>query len=60
MGTVGFSAVQVLLSFDDTPYVMGQLVVQIHFQFTSDVGSVVGEAISRATLEAFGKNWDKF
>lgn len=32
----------------------------IHFQFSSDVGSVVGDAIGRATLAAFDKNWDKF
>ncbi|KAH7072663.1 phosphatidic acid phosphatase type 2/haloperoxidase [Paraphoma chrysanthemicola] len=32
----------------------------IHFQFASDVGSVVGDAVGRATLEAFDKNWDKF
>jgi hypothetical protein len=32
----------------------------IHFQFSSDVGSVVGDAIGRATLAAFDTTWDKF
>ncbi|KAH8726227.1 phosphatidic acid phosphatase type 2/haloperoxidase [Phaeosphaeriaceae sp. PMI808] len=32
----------------------------IHFQFASDVGSVVGDAVGRATLEAFESKWDRF
>ncbi|KAF2031715.1 hypothetical protein EK21DRAFT_99455 [Setomelanomma holmii] len=32
----------------------------IHFQFSSDVDSIVADPVGRATLEAFDKNWDKF
>lgn len=32
----------------------------IHFQFDSDVGSEIGDAIGKATLEAFEEHWDEF
>ncbi|KAL6706875.1 hypothetical protein ACN47E_005018 [Coniothyrium glycines] len=32
----------------------------VHFQFSSDIGSKVGDAVGLATLQAFDKNWDKF
>jgi hypothetical protein len=32
----------------------------IHFQFSSDVGALVGDAVGRATLEAFERGWEEF
>jgi hypothetical protein len=32
----------------------------IHFQFSSDVGAEVGDAVGRATLEAFEEGWAEF
>ena len=34
--------------------------LQIHFQFASDAGSEVGDAVGQATLDAFDANWDNF
>lgn len=33
---------------------------QIHFQYSSDAGSKVGDAVGKATVAAFDKSWDKF
>lgn len=32
----------------------------IHFQFSCDVGSEIGDAVGRATMEAFDEHWDEF
>jgi hypothetical protein len=32
--------------------------VGVHFQFASDVGPEIGDAVGKATLEAFDRHWD--